>query len=103
VIIETLASYRLTRLLQKDSFPPAEALRRRVMDRGGSLADMWECPWCLGMWVSLGVVVLRRRRLGADELLAALAIGAAVGATREVEEVLEDLWDEHKNDEEHDA
>jgi hypothetical protein len=99
VIIETLASYRLTRLLQKDSFPPAEALRRRVMDRGGLL----ECPWCLGMWVSLGVVTLRRRRLGANELLAALAIGAVVGATREVEEVLEDLWDEHKNDEEHDA
>lgn len=95
MIIDTLAAYRLTRLLQKDSFPPAKAVRDWAEDRGGLLAEMFECPWCLGMWVSLGVAAVSHRRLTPGVVLRALAMSAGVGMLRELEEVLEELWDEH--------
>jgi hypothetical protein len=89
VLVEALASYRLTRLLQKDAFPPAKWVRDKVEDRGGKVAELWECPWCLGMWTSLLVVTIVRRK---PDVVRALAINVFVGVMREVEEVVEERW-----------
>lgn len=84
MIVAALAAYRLTRLLQKDTFPPAMATREAVLTEGpGWLVEMWECPWCLGFWVSLVTCLLMRLD---KPVMRALAISVFVGAAREIEE-----------------
>lgn len=50
----TLASYRVWRLAALDSI--TEPIRARFIFREGRgwqfLADLIECPWCLGFWIS---------------------------------------------------
>lgn len=57
VALVALAAFRVTRLLQLDSI--LDAPRRRFLDKHA--ADRWgelvNCPWCLGWWVSLAVVL----------------------------------------------
>lgn len=66
VAVLALAAHRLTRLGLLDTMPFG-ALRERLVNRkpDGRLAELLTCPWCLGWWVSLGVVaaasVLPRR------------------------------------------
>jgi hypothetical protein len=81
--VNGLAAYRITRLLQRDSLPPLPALREKLTDRYGHLpvADLIDCPWCLGFWVSAGVVAAASspaRRVWSP-LAAALALSAVVG------------------------
>lgn len=94
--VQTAAAYRITRLLQQDELPPLPALRRKLNEVAASndpsttkgkikdeLLYMFECPWCLGFWVSVAV-------LAADAvaprlwrpLATALALSAAVGLAR---------------------
>lgn len=50
-----LTSYRLTRLLVVDEFPPIKVQRVRLAQRWGeesSLTYLSRCPWCAGVWVS---------------------------------------------------
>jgi hypothetical protein len=72
-----VATWRATRLLVKDEWPPAKALREWVVDTFGrftpsgdadgswklvggkrlgavgySLAYIWTCPWCMSPWVA---------------------------------------------------
>lgn len=90
MILETLASYRLLRLLQKDTFPPTKRLRDAIEDRGHPLLqELWECPWCLGMWTSLVVVTIVRKK---PDVVRALAMNVVVASMREVEEYVEDTW-----------
>lgn len=54
-----LTTFRLTRLVVADSFPPAAAFRKAVADRfgkGSSWAYLVNCPWCSGVWVAGAVV-----------------------------------------------
>jgi hypothetical protein len=62
-VIDALATYRLTRLAQVDEFPPAAALRHRILNGNAPevLKYLYECPWCLSMWIGLGVAIARRR------------------------------------------
>ena len=54
-LIAALASFRLTRLVGTDRI--ALPIRRLLLDRGwGRTLDFLICPWCLGMWLSAGVV-----------------------------------------------
>jgi hypothetical protein len=69
------ATWRLTRLLVRDEFPPARTLRewviatfgvvdeqghivagRRLGGIGHAVAYLWTCPWCMSIWVSAGLV-----------------------------------------------
>lgn len=55
-----LSSWRLTRIIVRDSFPPIAVQRARVAERWGEAswqAYLSTCTWCAGVWVS-GVVVL---------------------------------------------
>lgn len=80
-VIDALAAYRLTRLLQEDTFPLAEAVRDFVREKGSDrFVEMFECPWCLGFWISAGVVGARRALPSAWHPVAtALATSAVVG------------------------
>jgi hypothetical protein len=61
VAVDAIAAYRLTRFAQRDTFPPMAAVRDRVNADGPDwLAELVGCPWCLSIWVSVGVVVARR-------------------------------------------
>jgi hypothetical protein len=53
-----LSSYRATRLLVRDTFPPIAVQRARVAERWGDAswqAYLSTCSWCAGIWVA-GVV-----------------------------------------------
>jgi hypothetical protein len=58
IIAVGLTSYRLTRLLARDTFPPLAVQRARISGRWGR--DSWqaylsECQWCVGVYVSAAV------------------------------------------------
>lgn len=61
LLVDALAVYRLTRLVTRDSYPPAEWLRATVERRwGGSpWSELAVCPWCLSAWVAVVVVAAR--------------------------------------------
>lgn len=82
LVIETLAVYRATRLLQRDDLPPLPEIREKLMDRYG--ASPWsaliDCPWCLGVWVGgasalLRAVAPRLWRIGATVLASSAVAG----------------------------
>ena len=56
LVLLWLATYRATRLIVADAFPPAAAARQAVADRFGdasSWAYLVTCPWCAGVYVAL--------------------------------------------------
>lgn len=70
LVLVPLAAYRLQRIVTADTWPPSRHLRRLLRDRiadvptasrarvrRADLFDLMTCPWCLGFWVSLVVVV----------------------------------------------
>jgi hypothetical protein len=61
VVIEALAVYRATRLLQQDDLPPLPQIREQLMERYGatSWSQLLDCPWCLSVWVAGGSRLLR--------------------------------------------
>lgn len=72
--VDMLAAARITRLVTTDTFPPVkrarEALLKRVDPRGvrkikgaepPALAELIECNWCAGFWISTAVVAARWR------------------------------------------
>lgn len=60
LIIYSLAAFRITRLITRDSLPPMARLRDHVLNRWGNSpwSELIVCPWCMGFWVSLGAVAV---------------------------------------------
>lgn len=73
LVVEMLCAYRLTRLVVADSFPVVARLRTWIVTRytkvtthpsGGAdidpgwQAELVDCPYCAGVWVSALVVVV---------------------------------------------
>jgi len=88
VSIDALATYRLTRLIVEDEItaPIRDRVRHAAMrsvDSPGVAAKvntLLSCPWCVGWWVSCGVVVARRVAPRAwSPVAAALAFSAVTG------------------------
>lgn len=94
--VQAAAAYRITRLIQEDELPPMPQLRRKMNDvvarevTAGKfdtlqqqLIYMVGCPWCLGFWVSVAVLLADALapRLWRP-LATALALSAAVGHAR---------------------
>jgi len=80
--VDALAAFRLTRLVAEDVIldEPRDALAARIGEAHPRLSEALYCPWCVGVWLSLGVVVLRRAVPRAWPLLArALALSAVAG------------------------
>lgn len=97
LIVDMLAAARLTRLITTDSFPPVKIAREGLLDvvdpdrkrrpKGAeppALADLLECNWCTGWYVSVGVLAARRWLPGWGWIARALATSMVVGfvATR---------------------
>jgi hypothetical protein len=55
LLVLTLASFRVTRLVTRDTI--TEPLRSRIPDNDSGLGYLIRCDWCAGIWVS-GVIVL---------------------------------------------
>lgn len=95
-VVQALAAYRLTRLAQEDDLPPLPALRARLyeIEQGADphtsagkitreLVYGFGCPWCLGFWVSVGVLAANALFPALWRPLAsALALSAVVGQLR---------------------
>lgn len=84
-VVNAGAAYRLTRLLQVDNLPPLPAVRAWLVNRYPThpLIELVDCPWCLGFWVSAGVVAADAVAPKLWRPLAlALALSAAVGHLR---------------------
>lgn len=90
--VDVLAAYRLTRLVREDEI--TAGLRERVehaafrqIDSPGVAAKartLIECPWCVGFWISTGVVVARTVAPKTwNKVAGVLAISAAVGIISE--------------------
>lgn len=83
LLVHALAAYRLTRLWTRDSLPPLPRFRQYVLDRWGNKAwaELVDCPWCAGFWISLGVALAASSPISAawQWLSVPLAISAVVG------------------------
>lgn len=73
-VVDALAAYRITRLITEDTI--TAGLRDRV--RSPVLRKFVNCPWCVGFWVSCGVVTARTV---APRTWAPVATAFALGAT----------------------
>jgi hypothetical protein len=87
LMLDSLATYRLTRLAVKDSLPllagPRQWVERRTLGtRLESLGDLVTCHWCASGWIAMAVVGYHRRQLRAAQVdpvtfwLATWAVGA---------------------------
>jgi uncharacterized protein DUF1360 len=81
--IDTLASYRLTKLLRDDLI--TEPLRKNVYSRFGppdksKVSYLVNCPWCMSIWFGLALAVAHRQTPTAAHLVTrALALSALTG------------------------
>lgn len=81
-VLEALAVYRATKLLQDDDLPPLPAIRDKLMARYGTSpwSALLDCPWCLSVWVGAASVGLRHLaprfwRIGASVLASSAVAG----------------------------
>lgn len=59
-----LVTFRVTRLIIEDTFPPVGVPREAIMkywdshwgSLGQTLRYLFSCPWCMSVWVGGGVV-----------------------------------------------
>jgi hypothetical protein len=62
LVVDALATYRLTRLLIEDEI--AAPVRDWVWDRhdpaDSKIGYLFTCPWCVSIWAGAAVVVARR-------------------------------------------
>jgi hypothetical protein len=81
VVLVLLATYRITRLLVADEFPPIRAPREWISDRwpNSSVAYLVNCPWCTGAYVAAGIVAGVDWWTDHPVLTPALLIAAASG------------------------
>jgi hypothetical protein len=79
--VDALAVYRVTRLVQEDTFPPVEAARAAVMkrvSRDGAVEELFTCTWCMSVWVAAAVFLARRFAPRAWRPLAFIMAASAV-------------------------
>jgi hypothetical protein len=81
--VDTLASYRLTKLIRDDQI--TESFRENVYSRFGppeesKVSYLVNCPWCMSIWFGLALALARRQTPAAAHLATrALALSALTG------------------------
>jgi Protein of unknown function (DUF1360) len=81
--VDTLASYRLTKLVRDDQI--TEPFRETVYSRFGppdesKVSYLVNCPWCMSIWFGLALGLARRQMPAAAHVVArALALSALTG------------------------
>jgi hypothetical protein len=91
IVLVCLATYRVTRLICQDSFPPLRGLRERVLRRWGELS--WQfylstCMWCVSVYVG-GLVTWLSWLLLRDGLAAPLLVWPVASAVTGLIAVIE--------------
>lgn len=74
LLVDMAAAARVTRLVTTDTFPPVKHLRDWLLDKVDprqvrkvekaeppTFVELIECNWCAGFWISVAVVVARKR------------------------------------------
>lgn len=104
VLLMSLASYRATRFLVYDEFPPVKWLREKfttpyTLPHGDPrrhetrvpywLAYLWTCPWCMSAWTSGFITLLVWLLIG---LPAPVLVWGAVSAVAPLLSHLEDYF-----------
>lgn len=57
VLLVAAVTWRATRLVVADDFPPVRWARRRLVAGGPEwLGDLVSCAWCASVWLAAGVV-----------------------------------------------
>lgn len=88
LLLGAAATARLARLVTRDSIFDAPRLAYvRRMDSTGhpKLAELAVCPWCISMWIGVGVAVATHRRIPGTRLAtSALAFSMAAGVLNEL-------------------
>lgn len=78
MLVEALAAARVTRLVTRDTVTrPAREHVGRLEAEGRVPLGSWEfvrCPWCVGVWAALLVMVTRRRGRWLWRVLAAAEV-----------------------------
>lgn len=90
LVVDAVATYRLTRLVQRDTFPPVKAAREAVLksDAPDWVAELLMCGWCASFWIGLGVVIARRKAPALWSVVGPALVGSAVaGLLTEREEL----------------
>lgn len=85
--VDGLAAYRLTRLATRDAVltAPRDALLNALQRRERSLAAYFvQCPWCMGVWISVAVTAARQFMPGWGYVANALALATVVGLLSEL-------------------
>jgi hypothetical protein len=109
LLVDALATYRITRLLVTDGIcdRPREAVLARLREREHTkLVELVECPWCTGFWVAGAVVVARRAAprpwgLVAEILSYSAAAGIFASAVRSMDDqhdMAEEIQEEREED-----
>lgn len=85
LLVTCLSTYRLTRLVVEDAFPPTKAWRAWMLRRFGEdsgPAYFSTCPWCVSVYLSVPVALLaltNADRLGVQVAGLALTASAVTG------------------------
>jgi hypothetical protein len=61
VLLIAAATFRLTRLVAVDAFPPSDWLRWKIEDRTGpdsAWSYLVNCPWCLSIYIGAAVTAV---------------------------------------------
>lgn len=57
-ILDSLAVFRLTRLILDDSI--TQPIRDAVLEANSpKMVELFTCPWCMSVWMGIGVVAAR--------------------------------------------
>lgn len=110
IVLMSLTSYRLSRLLVHDVFPPLAWLRDKFTGPyevlpGAEpqptwvpywLAYLWTCTWCMSVWTSAGVTALTWLTIG---LPAPLLVWGGVATGAALLSHLEDFFTRPDNEE----
>lgn len=60
LIVDALATHRITHLITEDEFPLGPARDRILASHPNSMLATWmTCPWCSGLWCAAGVAAAR--------------------------------------------
>ena len=109
----TVATWRVTRLLVADEFPPTRALREWVLRTfgqidakgaitgskrwgglGHAIAYLWTCPWCMSPWVAAALIAVTEWRTNVPLPWLVGALGASfTGAMTMIEGACEQRWE----------
>lgn len=70
LVLLSLSSHRVTRVITRDYFPPVRIIREAIDRKLGAehwLAYLTQCDWCAGIWVASGLTTALALFVALDE------------------------------------